>query len=766
MAKAIRSAVEGNMWYRRIGQLFLDILDKVEEGGGGTGKVDWDNLEGKPDTYPPSVHKHQTTDINNFSSAVASAVRGAGVATQSWVEWYAAQNNLQPKEFKPTINDLYNGYIQELYIEGSYDGQMAIYLLQDTSQDTRLFISDGNGHTIGKCVIEGSESFVPGNIYEIVDDDYYSGLHGYVVFSKAIPSGLAQQAVSNSLINNSVKNIFNSPMIFNKIFSWLAPKKEMGVEWTTNSEVNAVIEELYYPSMPNSASLYLLTDTDTSVRLFIMNGWTGEKDDKGNPIPNLIASVGRNINRNIRESKPIYSIYDYATRKTHLGYFIPSTLHDYNQQGDIAIYKAKVADLDNSPRIKAMLEDNRQVILIGDSIPSLMTYYDSTAPEGYRTSDENPMEDMLRSMLGCQVINLCCQGCTYAYRNNGLDYYDNFSAVKWADSLKAKSFSVQKLADLSQKKYPRAIANSALIDWGKNTTVICEYGTNDLTIGVPALGTLYDGSSPSKSTIMGAMAYAARTILTSFPAWKMCFVNLLNRTIDGTPISLYTNSTTGISAQMLRDALAENAERMGLPVVSGTDMAERNAFSLFTSTCDGTHNNEVGFFALAKFYARIYEGLNGDDKNEVAVKMDTTGDGGDIGTDTGGNGGTLYEVNNTEGWASGQSWDGHSCWQSPKISSGQCTTITVTPKTNCTLHIYSAGEENYDYLYCTTYSDDVSWQSSNDKPRVVSGQDKGGVVNQRQWLSAELTPGTTYYIRYVKDGSTDVSPDCGWWYID
>lgn len=758
----------------RVGGLSYDIVEKMEEMREEELSLEWEKIQNKPDTFPPSPHAHNSTDITNFNSSAVAAGQGAGFVTQSWVQWYAAQQSLTPKDFKPTINNDYNNYIQELYIDGSYEGQMAISLLQDTSEDTRMFISDGSGRTIGKCEINGSQSFLPNTIYEITDEGYYSGFHGYVIFSKPVTSWSGMPLERDSIINTSTKNIINAPTIFNKIFAFLRPKKEAEVEWTDNSSVNKVIEELYYPTLPSGASIWLLTDQDDSARLFIQNS-SGV----------LIAKCGRVINKNIRNSRPIYSIYDNDTGRTLLGYFTLSTKYDYNQQGTFVINRNNATTLDNSPRIKAMLDDNRQLILLGDSIPSLMSYYDETSPKGYYTAgQENPLEDMLRSMLGSQVINLCCEGCTYSLRTTyATDYYDKFSAVKWADSISGKSFATQKNASVgSNITYPRSIANTALIDWTKKTTIICEYGTNDLTNGSFALGTLYDGkavtTAAAKRTIMGAMTYATQTILDRYPLWKMCFVNLFNRTIDGTPISLYTNTASGISAQQLREALAENAERMGLPIISGTDMAERNMFSLMTSTCDGTHNNQVGFFALAKFYARIYEQMNGDDADESAVVMDITGEGGDIGTDSpdtptpdnpdsgdtgGGTPVNLYSYTNdaTYPWEVVDK-DGHRCWKSTTQGvTGSLTTMTVIPNENCTLHMTFDAESSWDFIFCTTDINDTSRFGGDARLLQVSTDAERNV-----WKTAQLTTGTTYYIRFIKDNQGgDSYSDCGWWYI-
>lgn len=35
--------------------------------GGGTGSTSWDDIEGKPSTFPPSAHTHTMSDISNFS---------------------------------------------------------------------------------------------------------------------------------------------------------------------------------------------------------------------------------------------------------------------------------------------------------------------------------------------------------------------------------------------------------------------------------------------------------------------------------------------------------------------------------------------------------------------------------------------------------------------------------------------------------------------------------------------------------------------------
>lgn len=671
-------------------------IDEIIDALGQKQPVAWSDIENKPTIFPPSAHTHVTDDII----------------------------------FKPTDNETINGYIQELYFNGDYQGDIIISQLEDTSSDTRIFFSTRGGILIGRCVLSGAQSFEPGKVYEI-EEQNDSGLHGYIVFSSGITTHPALSGLT-VLVDDDCQNIAFSPTIFKELMKKDEPVKPTKPEWTNNETANATIAEIYYPDMPSGATITLLRNNDDEMGVFI--GQDGFQ----------IAKAHSKVNADIRKTSPIFDIYDGGRGRTHLGYIIfeQNTIPD--TAGPFTISSA-AKSLDNCPRIKAMLESKKQLILLGDSIPSMLVDNSGTSH-----GQEQPLAAILRGVLGCQVINLCCHGTTYC--NRGDDFYDAFSGVAWVKAISTMNYSAMQSLD-NDNLYPYSYANTTLLRYGDqwDTTIICEYGTNDYTGSYP-LGTPYSGATAQQNTVLGGMTLISGIIQTKYPTWKLCYVNLFNRRLNsktGTPIFISTNSA-GMKAQAFAAALADNAMRLGVPIIPGTSMPERSTYALSTVTGDGTHNNQAGFYALASFYAKIYRGMNLSKETALVVSQDVpSGDSEE----------KLYTYVNTEGWTT-EVKDGHTCWKSPDISGDEFTTIKITPNKDCYIHIYSDGESSYDYLFVTDSSTDTDYDS--DYPRVVSGK---GTNNQRKWLYAALAANTDYYVRYTKDFDTDEGNDCGWFYL-
>lgn len=61
--------------------VFKQKADAAGVGGGSAGTVTWDNIQNKPSEFAPSPHRHETSDITDFTTAVNSAINSSSVGT-------------------------------------------------------------------------------------------------------------------------------------------------------------------------------------------------------------------------------------------------------------------------------------------------------------------------------------------------------------------------------------------------------------------------------------------------------------------------------------------------------------------------------------------------------------------------------------------------------------------------------------------------------------------------------------------------------------
>lgn len=63
-------------------------LDYVEANAGGGGSPDWDDVTGKPSTFPPATHSHAIADVTGLQTALdgkADAGSSGGNPAIAWV---------------------------------------------------------------------------------------------------------------------------------------------------------------------------------------------------------------------------------------------------------------------------------------------------------------------------------------------------------------------------------------------------------------------------------------------------------------------------------------------------------------------------------------------------------------------------------------------------------------------------------------------------------------------------------------------------------
>ena len=78
-----------------MGRNLKALIDNIQTQGGGTSpsNVDWQNIQNKPSTYPPSAHTHEKTEINGLSDSLAN-LAAMQALTQQAVLTHANNNDI------------------------------------------------------------------------------------------------------------------------------------------------------------------------------------------------------------------------------------------------------------------------------------------------------------------------------------------------------------------------------------------------------------------------------------------------------------------------------------------------------------------------------------------------------------------------------------------------------------------------------------------------------------------------------------------------
>lgn len=82
-------------------------ITNAEDIGGGDTEVAWDDIKGKPSTFPPSSHTHSMSDVTGLSDALTGLSDAlTGKMNASVVD------SLEPLEFteETTVEDVVNAY--------------------------------------------------------------------------------------------------------------------------------------------------------------------------------------------------------------------------------------------------------------------------------------------------------------------------------------------------------------------------------------------------------------------------------------------------------------------------------------------------------------------------------------------------------------------------------------------------------------------------------------------------------------------------------
>lgn len=382
-------------------------------------------------------------------------------------------------------------------------------------------------------------------------------------------------------------------------------KEDTGVAWTSNTEANKHIAELYinpdyYVSglkfkalivKKDDCTISLYDSSDNLIANFSLS-WSMPQSYPVMPYSELLFPIHRNSDYQlIGYIKFIYTGSDYAV--SSVNYILDEEI---------------VTDLNNSKTIKAVCENDSEGVLFGDSLIS------------YPVTSRRILQAYLTNRYKMHFWDAGCGGCTMAYRTaQGTDYYDSFTFVKLADLF------VTGVPDANQSnshdgEYAMAVKNLLSIDKTKRLFIVNEYGLNDYNTGVILKGSefvadedAYDIDDLDKTTLLGAMSYGVARLFSYKPDIHYCQVTTPYVVYDGIGYGdMEKTGTKGLFSAWC-DSICKNATKLGVPFVKGVNLETgRNFFNnrlANFNTVDGNHTNEYGAYCLAVALSYVFDSM-------------------------------------------------------------------------------------------------------------------------------------------------------------
>ena len=467
-----------------------------------------------------------------------------------------------------------------------------------------------------------------------------SGITIYAIFKKPFSdvsgfSGLSYK--SGALRNNCFSFKENGEIalyLSNSLQSQITSLNSSSIEkkWTTNTKYNSYIEEMYIPNIetyyPNGLVCERVFMKKAEVRVWF--------NDPVDSTKNLRISLNLHkyyLNNeqdgsweyyfNSNAIEPIYRQKENGTLE-RIGYIkLKFDGIDYAKSGTSnSLNFALVKDINNSPKIKAMLNDPRQIVLLGDS------HFGYPAPNLYA--------GIIQGITGIKTFNLGFGGCRMAWRTaDGSDNFDVYTFPNIVDALISRDFSTQEAQISIGMGYARQVADLEAIDTTKPFQILLHFGANDCTGG----------------TLLG-------DIWTNDPTWDMSDESIVNSKLSSLNrsyyneafnyglIKLYYNFTTLVNIQALDEgwrwyedengkrclpwsytnsiglkvidyinALKDNCHQSGVRYVEYINCGIMNAFSMIptpqTESKTGlgiqgsAHLEAIGFAQVAQYFANV-----------------------------------------------------------------------------------------------------------------------------------------------------------------
>lgn len=505
--------------------------------------------------------------------------------------------NTQKSGFVPS-NSIINERVQNMFIGNAYRNSVYTTLGISFSPNTvdgeiSLFIQR-DGVTIGRC-------YVPDLT------DWKTKVHGITFFGSNTEYGfmtfndVADQSISGDVyeLSDKVFDLSFSPIIEDYLISKIMVSSKQFDNiikkpiYINNYIADSIISELYIPNASQYGTLHattIVSKIENGDAMIVINFL--KSDDTYVCHCQVDGFDGNQIfNVPIRLKK--YDSYE------NLGWVIINNHVNYINSGINFEYdNSIISDINKSPTIKKLIENEDQVIMIGDSLIGI-------------ANQDNVLESFLMSKINKRVYNVGFGGCRMAWLTpDGSNNYDKFTAVSLSDSLISKNYTAQINANEALNNahnYKIRIADLQEIDLTKPTTIVCNFINNDLTSNVP-VGSLWqpgvDKTQFNKQTYLGAMNYFIANIAGAYSHIRFVFLTEAWRYKDdknsvSVPPHLYVNTNDETSLQF-RQAQFDNCYRIGVELVDFTTLCNRNAYNMEYMTNDGTHFNTNGYDVFAK----------------------------------------------------------------------------------------------------------------------------------------------------------------------
>lgn len=235
--------------------------------------------------------------------------------------------------------------------------------------------------------------------------------------------------------------------------------------------------------------------------------------------------------------------------------------------------------------LSSLPKNGSKTVCLGDSI----------------TGSSNWPEKM-QQRIGGTVLNLGISGTTIS-KNIGDFYF--ISLYKIAESINSGDWSeVISAGERLEKEelhldFRKKILGLSEMDWNSVDYLVLFYGTNDFGKNVQ----IGNKGSTENNTVIGAMNYSIKMIVTKYPRIKIIFVSPMWRSRfldgDGRESDLYPNNNGDYLIQYV-DAIIETSLSNKIPCIDMYRGSGINKFNSKTFLDDGLHPTDAGVVRISE----------------------------------------------------------------------------------------------------------------------------------------------------------------------
>lgn len=517
--------------------------------------------------------------------------------------------------------------IKELYVQGATledklyiksggvtvnDNEIRIAIYKnDTAVASYWKTTDGEFNKVVKFnTTDGSNTIIYA-VFDEYDVKAFSGVpYAGGKLNKTAFSLKGNRMIEQYLLNDIKTNI-------DKIDAELHPKS---IAWTNVTALNNIIKEFYIKDavtrFPNGLFMRAVSYSSTTkkgIRFWAINNDESEAFRVEVSLHKYHYDNESDGSANIYfDSEAITPIYTYTSNAIpeRIGYIKFNKDYTYSTSSNkIPVNTNIISDINNSPSIKKMLNDDRQIVLMGDS------HYGYPLP--------STLVDIIQGITGIKTYNLGFGGCRMAWRSeDGSNDYDVFTFPNLAKAMTTGDYSSQiAQAGLGSMPYYQQVRDLQDVDITKPFQIILHFGANDCT-GGNELGNLFnpptgfdftdsnqrtaylstlDRTKYNEAFIYGLITFYSKcptnfTIQAMNEGWRW-YKDLNDDNIN--PYDYKNISNLGVQDYM--DALKNNCHRMGIRYLDYANSGIMNAFSLRTT--DKNHITGVGILGSAHLEA-------------------------------------------------------------------------------------------------------------------------------------------------------------------